>query len=583
MTGLPRTVAAAVLISLLLLFAAAAPARADEESVRHLDVTFAIQADGSVDVRYELQWRFADVGQRGITFGIATREPWDADPSQDVVYEIDDIRVSSPSGAPVDVEQTTRGSGSNEDVMLRIGDPDTTLDTQDATYVIEYTLRGALRTFDGRPEFYWDVTSYDYPPIQRFTATVTAPEGVTEARCLMGSSTCSATTAGGEAQYSASAVGGVVSVVAALPAGSVAGAEPVLEPRRETGRGGSERGSGWGPMSAIGIALGIPALITAIGLALRPRDERYTDAPPGAIGSATTRGRRPKPPVRFEPPDVELFGAGALRGRAYHPAHLAATLVDLAARGALRVGSSPLTVQQVGPVTGLAGFEEQLVGAAPREPRPLTASEAEQLRLIVQTQSELFARRSGTLRRKGFTALTAGLLLLCLAVLAAAAYQYFQGASLWTVGGLGFAGLGGLVVVPMLPNQPLTARGSALLDQVEGFEQYLATAEAHQLNFEAEHDIFRRYLPWAVLYGLTDRWTRVCGELASQGRIAMDTSFLLGPASAATLPGTLSGFPTELAALSTPASASGGSGGSSGFSSSSSGGGGGGGTSAGSW
>ena len=31
----------------------------------------------------------------------------------------------------------------------------------------------------------------------------------------------------------------------------------------------------------------------------------------------------------------------------------------------------------------------------------------------------------------------------------------------------------------------------------------------YELDFEAGEDIYRRHLPWAALFGLTERWTRV--------------------------------------------------------------------------
>lgn len=133
----------------------------------------------------------------------------------------------------------------------------------------------------------------------------------------------------------------------------------------------------------------------------------------------------------------------------------------------------------------------------------------------------------------------------------------------------------------------LTAEGRELLDEVEGFRTYIATAEANQLDWEADRDIFREFLPWAVLFDLTDRWTQVCQTLAQEGRIPqIDTSdFLVG--SVSTLGSDLSRFSSGLASASSPpassgSSSSGGSGGSSGFSGGSSGGGGGG-TSASSW
>lgn len=155
----------------------------------------------------------------------------------------------------------------------------------------------------------------------------------------------------------------------------------------------------------------------------------------------------------------------------------------------------------------------------------------------------------------------------------------------------------------------MAAGGTAWRDQVRSFELFIATAEADQLNAEADLDIYREYLPWAVLFDLTERWTQVCQQLAAAGRIPpLYTSFFVGDVSPLGISTALAAVQESVAVAARPvpvASTSstgappsnpfdgfdggGGSrrrearGSSSGFSSGSSGGSGGGGTSASSW
>src|SRR4051812_45400618 len=75
------------------------------------------------------------------------------------------------------------------------------------------------------------------------------------------------------------------------------------------------------------------------------------------------------------------------------------------------------------------------------------------------------------------------------------------------------------VVTRILRRGQRTPDGRAVCDQVEGFRQYLATAEADQLRFEEGKDIFSRYLPWAIAFNLADRWQRICQQLVDMGRI----------------------------------------------------------------
>lgn len=148
-------------VVLLLLGGFALPAQAADERIRHLDVRFDVHADGSMDVRYELDWDFGERGRRGIQFSIVTRESWESNTAQDVVYEVDNVEVSSPSGAPAQFTERRSGWGSNEELTLRIGDPGAPLTTTEATYVISYRVRGAMRTFGGIPELQWDILSDD--------------------------------------------------------------------------------------------------------------------------------------------------------------------------------------------------------------------------------------------------------------------------------------------------------------------------------------------------------------------------------------------------------------------------------------
>ena len=70
-----------------------------------------------------------------------------------------------------------------------------------------------------------------------------------------------------------------------------------------------------------------------------------------------------------------------------------------------------------------------------------------------------------------------------------------------------------------------TADGRAVCDQVEGFQTYLATAEADQLRFEEGEDIFSKYLPWAIIFELADRWAKICGDLVAMGRLPDTTPY----------------------------------------------------------
>jgi len=75
---------------------------------------------------------------------------------------------------------------------------------------------------------------------------------------------------------------------------------------------------------------------------------------------------------------------------------------------------------------------------------------------------------------------------------------------------------GGLALRMSAKHMPArTPKGSAVLARVLGFRQYIRTAEVDQLKFEERESIFSRYLPYAIVFGDTDRWAKAFASLAA--------------------------------------------------------------------
>ena len=79
--------------------------------------------------------------------------------------------------------------------------------------------------------------------------------------------------------------------------------------------------------------------------------------------------------------------------------------------------------------------------------------------------------------------------------------------------GLILAALVAIAATRFMPAR--TGRGSAALGQVLGFRKYLATAEAGQIKFEEREEIFSRYLPFAIVFGVADRWAETFKDIGS--------------------------------------------------------------------
>ena len=103
-------------------------------------------------------------------------EPYDE--TQDAVYQITNISVTSPDDVATQFSSRTDEAkgGREEQLRLRIGDPDRTISAPTATYVISYDLAGAMRTSGSYDEFYWDATGLDWTAsIKQVAVSVTVP------------------------------------------------------------------------------------------------------------------------------------------------------------------------------------------------------------------------------------------------------------------------------------------------------------------------------------------------------------------------------------------------------------------------
>jgi len=539
--GLARLVAALAL-ALATLVLAAPPARAAGDRIESYDIVYTVRPDGVLEARETITYRFGDSsGRHGIERDFVTREPFDD--QQDAVYEITGIAVTSPD--PVATQFSSRTEevqdGREEHLVLRIGDPDETVSSPTATYVVSYRVVGAMRSFPGYDELYWDAIGTGWRAgIQQARVRVTVPGGAQDVTCFVGpaQSTTPCATAevagGGRASFAARglAAGDGMTVGVQVRSGLVADNRPHLEPdgSRLTA---AERGT------AIGV--GGLAVLSLVGSPLagvwwwrrKGRDQRYAGLAPGTTPApgqpATVVLDDPdiEIPVAFAPPRIPVAEAGLLVDGQVDARETAATIVDLAVRGALRVLSSSeddFRVTLLDPDRAAAPHEMVLLtnlfqGRPPgsvvdlsRRGSMLAAHRAMQTSVINQVAARGWFRKVPSATATG----SAGFGSIALVVFAAFAFGSF---ALLLLIPLLPALVTYLVIRAKLRRGQRTADGRAVCDQVEGFRTYLATAEADQLRFEEGEDIFSKYLPWAIVFELADRWADLCGQLVAMGRL----------------------------------------------------------------
>ena len=528
-----------VLVGWLMLAVSPPAHAAAADSFDRFDVVAGVSPEGYVEVTETIVLRFGDSsGRHGLERTLVTRE---ADGDRDVIYRIDNVSVTSPSGVSTALDRTERGSGRNTYTRIRVGSQDRVIRADTATYVLSYRVQGLLRSSATYDELYWDLTGSSMPRIAAASAAITVPGGAQEVFCSVaapgqqGPCTDSSIDTDGVARFSTAAIpsGQLLTVSVKLSPGLVSNNTPIWA---ENAEAAGERAA----LGMLGGSLGAAAIVPFVGwwyVRRRTADYRFAGVPPGLVPAAGTPVQevrsdpRMEIPVSFAPPRLSLAEAGLLLDGETQVRDTTATLVGLAVAGAvqLRSGEEPhvrhIDRSRVPDEASRALFTSLFPkgsepGAVVDLGDPGTLTDGHQgvaeVALRQARSGGWFRREPGASAGVGFG--IGGLLFPMLvfvivgtnfigAVMILAIPLFISAAATWAV------------VRSKLKRGQRSGMGRAWTDQVEGFRTYLATAEADQLRFEEGEDIFSRYLPWAIMFDLTERWTRVCEQLVALGRI----------------------------------------------------------------
>ena len=512
------------------------------DQIDSYDIDYQLLPSGVLEVTETIVYRFGpDSGRHGIERYFVTREPYDD--TQDAVYTVGNIDVSSPDpGIATQFSERTdeTNDGRGEQLRIRIGDPDETISADTVTYVIRYTVTGAMRTFADYDEFYWDATGFDWDAtINEVTVRVEVPGGAQELSCFAGrpQSTQECTSDRivdevGEFTQSSLAPGEGLTIGVKVTSGLVSDNAPHLEPdgsKLSAGETAALVGAG-----AAGLALTVGSpIVGALWWRRHGRDQRYAGLAPGTVPLAGQQAHVVPSdpdieiPVAFTPPRIPVAEAGLLIDGQVDARETAATVIDLAVRGALRVESSgddDFRVTLLDPSRATAPHEMVLLTSLfGGDPPGAVADLSKQGSMVAAHKAMQTSVRNQVASRGWFRKVPS----------ATATSSVGFGAIAFVVFGIFTLGAAVLwVLLPLLPviitfivirfklrRGQRTADGRAVCDQVEGFRTYLATAEADQLRFEEGEDIFSRYLPWAITFELADRWAKICGDLVAMGRL----------------------------------------------------------------
>ena len=600
---------AALLVAVVGVLGLASPAHADESAPitkYHIDAT--LTPEGTTEVTIDMVMDFSQKRGRGPIFSFPERQRDGANPDEWYALPMSDIRVSSPSGARDDAV-VDREDGN---VLLQVGE-ENTFYSEPQSYIVQYTVEGLIvsdQPQSGLDEFSWNaIGAATASRISDVQVTVNGPADVSDTACFYGRSyeeTCSANSTGTTATYAIDQLspGSPVEVVAGFPAGTFGGVEQIKTRRVHAGNMFELNPATGG---ATGV-LGLGAVLALVAIFRRHgRDEVYVGLTPGVVPKKGDKVRVGKKSgkqnvaVAFQPPKNTRPGEiGTLIDATADNVDISATLVDLAVRGHMRIsdtGNNDHFLTRTGrQADGLEKYEAKLLDRIFKsgdEVRISDLKDQQYAGVQDKTKSDLYSR---VVTRKWFksnpaTAQLAPIALGALSIAAAVGIGLLATQFGWGLVALPFLVLGLGLIFMSGRFRTRTALGSAVLAETKGFELYLRTAEANQIKFEEGIDVFSRYLPYAMVFGVADRWAKVFAELGAMGQYEPNLSWYYGAnlynsyAFATALGNMSHGFSNAMAQASAAAAAAnvqGATGSSSGFSGFSGGGGFGGG-SVGSW
>lgn len=518
------------------------------------DETYDLQPDGSAKVTVEIDFDFGDDPGHGPYFTFPTRQVYDE--TYNRVYEISDVSASSPTGAPANVYLEEGDAW----LVVRIGDENVDDVSGVQTYVLTYTVHAVMNAVsDAVPpgqtepilaadEFYWNAIGDGWGIfIHDITVTVNSPVEVIAAQCFAGATgvadPCeSAASEGTRATFSHPELwpGQPMTVDVLYPAGSFA-TEPVLEIADD-----AARAFRLDPLWLIPgvLILAVGGFFLARALYRATRDEHYAGLTPGLSPSdadATgVRSLRSDPPVavRFDPPDGLRPGlVGTIWDERADVRDVTATIVDLAVRGYLRIdrvddtdynlvklkSSDDTILKYEGELfDGIFEDREQVLLSDLKTTFAKTLQDVS-VQMYEDTVSMGWYGRSPASTRFAWGGL--GLALLVGGIVGSIVLAA-NGGAVWLTVPLVLIGAVLLFTQRAAPSRK--AEGSRVLAQSKGFELFLRTADANQLRFEEGQDLFSKYLPYAIAFGIAEQWTKKFADLAAQGYPVSEPTWMTG-------------------------------------------------------
>ena len=405
-------------------------------------------------------------------------------------------------------------------IHILIGDPDVYVSDQ-RTYVIRYRVLRAVHFFEQYDELYWNAVGMEWQvPIERATCTVTIPKDVPKGALHAVS-------------YSGFYGSTTSDALSSIPNNHSA----LFRMTRALN-----------PGEAMTVVVGWPK-----GIVHPPAfkqaalwfisDNGYLFLPPVFLMLLCwlwwSKGRDPETGrsemVAYDPPDsLRPAELGTLIDERADLRDISATIVDLAMRGYIHIAEQTekgllatktdylLTLQrpyaEVPSDPSLTGFERVLIGSifADGEQRLISALANKFYIHLPILRDQLydgmvkrgyFTHRPDSVRRS-YRAVGVVLALVG-AGLAFASFTGFAWPFLVPLGwSIAIALCGVMLAVAARTMPRKTRKGKNALLAARGFEEYLSRAERQEIELQERQGFFEKFLPYAMVLGIADRWAR---------------------------------------------------------------------------
>ena len=548
-----RRLVAVVAGALAIVLGTTTPASADQTEA--WKVTIEVEADGDFTVVEEITQRF-DQQRRGIFRYIPVTEQLAFDTVVELPdgnpedwfqrIELQDIRVQVATAPDETLVEHPFFLDPNGVVSIRIGEEDTFI-TGTHTYRISYRVVGAMLPGGepGTSVLRWDALGSGWQQsVARVQVAVRGPGlRAADAVCATSLATCTGNAVDGG--WAASTTGflppGIpVSVEVPFDAASVAASEPLLVRRWSFLGALFGDGRAWPLFALTALFAGglVGRLLYREGRDRETRGDVTVDGRTDTTHLQYVTGESTRPlfkpravGIEFRPPeDLTPGELGLIIDERVDPVDIAATIVHLAVRGYLVIEEeqsktlwwtrTDWTVRRTDqPADDLASFERFLYDGlfdgrdevAVSDLKGTFSSDygkAERALYEQGRKRQWFSARPDKVRTKW---LAIGIVSLVLSFIAFVLAMIFSRIAIVLVP-LVVAGMVMTIAHRWMPRR--TPKGSELLTRTLGFREFIETAETDRARFAEQENLFVEYLPYAVVFGATEKWARAFADLA---------------------------------------------------------------------